>query len=82
MIPPVELGRDRGGDMSTHRIDELVWMALTDASFREGLLNGQRRDVLEAYGLTEEERQVILAVNADSVEAFAGALCQPGGSGI
>ncbi|MFQ6100191.1 MAG: hypothetical protein ACE5OS_03000 [Anaerolineae bacterium] len=64
--------------MPTRKIDELVWMALTDTAFRERLLNGQRHEVLAALSLTEAERRAVLAVKADTLEAFAGALCQPG----
>ncbi len=63
--------------MPTRSIDELVWMALTDSTFREQLLNGHRREVLAVFSLTEAERQAALAVKADTLEAFAGALCQP-----
>ena len=61
--------------MPTRKIDELVWTALTDSTFRKRLLNGQRREVLDTLGLTEAERQAVLAVKADTLEAFAGALC-------
>ena len=64
--------------MSARRIDELVWRALTDAAFCDGLLNGQRREVLDALALTEAERKAVLSVEADTLESFAGALCQPG----
>jgi hypothetical protein len=67
--------------MPTTRIDELVWMALTDSTFRERLLNGHRREVLATLSLTEAELQAVLAVQADTLEAFAGALCQPGVTG-
>ena len=63
--------------MPTHRIDELVWMALTDSAFREQLLNGRRREALAVLSLTEAERQAVLAVKADTLDDFAGALCQP-----
>jgi len=63
--------------MPTRRIDELVWVALTDPDFGARLLNGQRREMLATLNLTEAERQTVLAVQADSLEAFAGALCQP-----
>jgi hypothetical protein len=63
--------------MPTRKIDELVWMALTDSAFREGLLNGHRRKLLGTLRLTEAERQTVLAVNANTLETFAGALCQP-----
>ena len=63
--------------MPTRGIDELIWMALTDSAFRERLLDGHRREVVDAVGLTEAERQAVLAVKADTLEAFAGALCRP-----
>jgi hypothetical protein len=63
--------------MPTRKIDELIWMALTDSAFREGLLNGHRRELLGTLSLTETERQVVLAVKANTLETFAGALCRP-----
>jgi hypothetical protein len=63
--------------MSTRAIDEMIWVALTDGDFRERMLNGHRREVLDSIGLTEVERRAVLAVKADTLEAFAGALCQP-----
>ena len=57
-------------------IDALIWRAFTDTSFRRGLLNGGRVDLVNAMNLTAEEREAVLAVEADSLEAFAGALCQ------
>lgn len=60
----------------SRRIDELIWRAFTDVTFREGLLNGHRRELVEALDLTDAEREAILAVEADSLEAFAGALCR------
>ena len=67
--------------MPTHRIDELVWTALTNPTFREQMLGGHRGEVVETLGLTETERRTVLAVKADTLEAFAGALCQPGVAG-
>ena len=64
--------------MPTHRIDELVWAALTDPVFRERILNGHRREIVDSLCLPEAERQAVLAVKADTLEAFAGALCRPG----
>ncbi|MGD2103845.1 MAG: hypothetical protein PVJ55_01870 [Anaerolineae bacterium] len=57
-------------------IDALVWRAFTDASFRKGLLNGRRPDLVDALDLTAEEREAVLAVEAESLEDFAVALCQ------
>lgn len=64
--------------MPTHQIDELVWKALTDSAFREQMLNGHRREIVDSLCLPEMERRAVLAVQADTLEAFAGALCQPG----
>jgi hypothetical protein len=64
--------------MTTRQIDELIWRAFTDSIFRERLLNGQRREALGTLGLTAEEQQVVMAVQADTLESFAGTLCQPG----
>lgn len=63
--------------MPTRRIDELIWTALTDPVFRGQLLNGQRAEIVSALNLTEAERRAVLSVRADTLEAFAGALCQP-----
>lgn len=60
----------------TNRIDRLVWEAFTNPDFRARLLNGKRREVLHAFNLTETECQTVLAVEADSLESFAEALCQ------
>ncbi len=63
--------------MPSHKIDELVWLALTDNGFCKGLLNGHRRELVSKLGLTETEQRTVMAVQADTLEAFAGALCQP-----
>jgi hypothetical protein len=68
--------------MPTRTIDELMWTALTNTTFRERLLNGQRREVLAAVNLTEAERRAVLGVTAETLEAFAKALCQAGPSGV
>jgi hypothetical protein len=64
--------------MVARQIDKLIWKALTDSVVCERLLNGHRREELDAFGLTAEEQQVVLAVQADTLESFAGTLCQPG----
>jgi hypothetical protein len=61
--------------MSTSRIDELIWVALTDLDLRARLLNGRRSEVLAQFSLTEAERQTALSIQATTLEAFAGALC-------
>jgi len=64
-------------------IDALIWRAFTDAAFRKGLLNGSRPELVDAWDLTAEEKEAVLSVQADSLEAFAGALCRfSGDSGL
>ncbi|MGD2143157.1 MAG: hypothetical protein PVF54_01625 [Anaerolineae bacterium] len=60
----------------SRRIDELIWRAFTDSNFRKGLLNGRRTELVDSLGLTTEEREAVLAVKADTLEAFAGVLYQ------
>ncbi len=57
-------------------IDALIWRAFVDPGFQKGLLNGGRSELVDAMDLTAEEKRAVLAVEADSLEAFAGALCQ------
>jgi hypothetical protein len=64
--------------MSVCKIDELIWRALVDADFCAGLLNGRRQELVDGLGLSDEDRRAVLAVQADTLEAFAGALCQAG----
>jgi hypothetical protein len=61
--------------MPNKKIDQLIWLALTDASFCERLLHEQRHEVLDLVSLNEDERQAVLSVQADTLEAFAGAFC-------
>jgi hypothetical protein len=63
--------------MPSHKIDELVWRAFTDAGFREGLLGSHRGELASQLGLSDVERRAVMAVRADTLEAFAGALSQP-----
>jgi hypothetical protein len=63
--------------MPSHKIDELIWRAFTDDGFRAGLLNGHRGELASQLGLSEVERRAVMAVRADTLEDFAGALSQP-----
>ena len=63
--------------MPSHKIDELVWRAFTDTGFREGLLKDHRGALVSQLGLSDVEHRAVMAVRADTLEAFAGALSQP-----
>ena len=62
--------------MTSQNIDRLVWRALTDDGFRKGLLNGHRSELAMQLGLSAVEHQAVMAVQADTLETFAGALCE------
>jgi hypothetical protein len=52
-------------------LEHIVATAVTDSSFRTRLLNGDRSQVIAAFDLAQDEREVILAIRADTLEAFA-----------
>ena len=53
------------------RLEHIVATAVTDSSFCSHLLNGDRRRVIAAFDLAREERDAVLAIRADTLEAFA-----------
>ena len=60
--------------MASRKIDEMVWRALTEQRFCDGMLNGPRRELATAVGLSDVEREAVMSVRADTLEAFAAAL--------
>lgn len=60
--------------MFTPSLQVLIGTALTDASFRHALLNGSRLKILKTFPLSRDEIDTIMAIRADSLEQFAGAL--------
>ena len=62
--------------MSQMTLHTLVGTALTDFKFCDNLLNGRRHTLLTEFDLTDEEREVVLAIQAESIQAFAAQLCK------
>lgn len=60
--------------MPARSFQAVVGTALTDTTFRKDLLNGSRRRVLQSFDLTGDELEAIMAIRAESLEEFAGAL--------
>lgn len=60
--------------MTTSTLQILIGNALTDKTFRLGLLNGSRRRILQTFPLTTDEIETIMGIQADSLEQFAGQL--------
>lgn len=55
-----------------HRsVQALIGRAIVDKDFRNQLLNGRRELALAQFDLTDEEKQVICSIEAQSFEEFA-----------
>ena len=60
--------------MASRKVDEMVWQALIDETYCHGMLNGRRQELAQVVNLSEMEREVVMSVRADTLEAFAAAL--------
>jgi hypothetical protein len=63
-----------GRFMSATVLQTLIGTALVDREFGEQLLNGKRPVLLTEFDLTDEEREVVLTIKADSIQEFAAGL--------
>ncbi len=52
----------------------LVVVAGANSEFRADLLNGNRRQAIAAFGLSDREREVVLDIEAKTLSDFARAL--------
>ena len=57
--------------MSVQQLNVLVGTAVVDPQFQEALLNGQRREMIAPFELTDEERGVVLSIQAENLQDFA-----------
>jgi hypothetical protein len=57
-------------------LQTLVGTALTDPKFCNDLLNGRRHTLLAKFDLTDEEQEVVLVIEAESIQEFAAHLCE------
>jgi len=62
--------------MSQMALHTLVGTALTDPRFCHDLLNGRRHTLLSEFDLTDEERGLVMVVEAGSIQEFAVLLCE------
>jgi hypothetical protein len=56
------------------QLERLLVRALSDESFCQRLLNGDRHRVLDEFDLTRAERDAVLAVKAETINHFAQGL--------
>lgn len=59
--------------MSQEAVERILGRAMTDAEFRQRLIDNAQA-ACEGYDLTEEELAALEALDAESMKAFAGTL--------
>jgi hypothetical protein len=67
--------------MSHQALQRIIATAVTDPQFCLDLLDGKRWSILNAFDLTAEERRILLAIEADSLQEFAAQLEEQLGRG-
>lgn len=73
-----------GGRTDTREIHALATRAIFDTEFRTALLNGQRREKLSDFPLSEGAVDEILRIQANTLQDFIehlSVLTEPSGSG-
>lgn len=59
--------------MSLEAVQQVIGRAITDAEFRQQLIDDARA-ACQGYDLTDEELDALEALDSDSLKAFAGTL--------
>ena len=57
--------------MSKMALQTLIGTALVDQKFCEDVLDGRRPTIVAEFDLTDEEREVVLAIKTESIQEFA-----------
>ncbi len=60
--------------MSERALQALIGHAIVDRKFRHQLMNGGRERLLAEFDLTEDERNVVRSIQAQTFEEFASQL--------
>ncbi len=62
--------------MSKIALQKIVGKAVISDNFRAGLLNGRRAEVIDGFDLEPQERDQILAIQAQTLAEFAAEIQQ------
>lgn len=62
--------------MSSLNLNAFATKALLDNKFQADILNGHRRERLNEFELTDEEKQAVLTINAKNINQFIQQLGQ------
>jgi hypothetical protein len=57
--------------VSHEALQAIVGTALIDREFRQAMLNGLRATVIKQFDLSAEEREVVMSIEASTLEQFA-----------
>jgi hypothetical protein len=60
----------QGTQMTTLKLNAIVTKALIDRDFRAGILNGRRKECLTTFGLSDNEMNALLSVQATNLDQF------------
>jgi hypothetical protein len=60
--------------MSALELNKLVGQAVVSKTFRAGILNGQRPELVRHFSLTPEEVAAVLSIEAATLPDFAAAV--------
>lgn len=60
--------------MSSYQIHAIATRALLDPEFRKAILNGQRRQKLQEFNLSQELVDVILSIEGNDIHQFISGL--------
>lgn len=56
--------------MSKLNLNAIATRALLDINFRVEILNGHRKKRVSEFDLTEDERNAVLSIEADTIDQF------------
>jgi hypothetical protein len=56
--------------MAKLNLNAIATRALLDNHFRADILNGHRKERISEFDLTEDERKVVLSIEADTLDQF------------
>ncbi len=56
--------------MSSYQINAIAARALLDSTFKDAILNGQRHQKLQEFGLTEELVNAIMQIEGNDIHQF------------
>lgn len=62
--------------MSVRNLQIIVGKAVISDEFRAGILNGRRAELIRGFALDPEEEAAVMAIQADTLAEFAGAVEQ------